>query len=274
MDIRVDIEATRLIRRLDKGEKRVAFAVVNALNRTAERIQQAEFEHVRSAFIIRKPAFFFGVPGRPGGAAARLRRASVGKARPYAEVWAGASSQASARRTLLTGFERGAVRRPMTPGAKRVAVPLQGRPARPSIRRGVPPEFTFAGMQLRAYRGGRKLTRRTRSRRNAEIGVFGEFGRLRIPDAGSAIQWKGRNRTFLLPSTRRAPGGGVFQRIGPKRGDIREIWSFIDPPKLDTRLRFVATAELVAAKWFALELESEIKSVLAFQARRERLLDL
>lgn len=272
MNINVDIDATNLIRRMGYGEKRVAFAAVNAINTTAARVQQAEFEHVRSAFVVRRPDFFFGTPARPGGAAARLQRASVGKERPAAEVWAGASTVSSSRRLLLPMFERGGVKRPATPGAKSVAVPLLGRPARPGIRTPVPPAYTFAGMHLVAYRGNRKLTRRTRSRKADEAGLFGEFGRLSPPTENGPIQYKGRNRTFLLPHTARAPLGGVFQRIGPKRGDIREVWSFIPPPQLDTRLRFVATAEIVAARWFAEDLDRAIKVELNQGASRERLL--
>jgi hypothetical protein len=259
--IDVNIDVSSLLLRLEKGEKRLAYAAVNAINKTAVRIQAAEHEHVREAFIIRKPTFFFGTAGRPGGVAARITPfASVKQSRPYAEIAASAPSGASARRTLLPQFEHGGIRKPMTPGAKSVAVPLLGRPARPSIRGGVPPEFTFPGMHLVAFKGGKRLRRRRRGR-TVDVGQFGEFGKLQPSVEG--VQYKGRNRTFQLPKTKKAPRGGVFQRIGPGRGDIREIWSFITPPELDNRLHFQDTARRIADRWFREELQREAVDALS-----------
>lgn len=271
--IEARMDARALVTKLEavagaKGPKRLVYAVVNAINSTAKLIQAAEVEHVRDVFTVRKAQFMLGSPSRPGGAAARIKPfASVKDARPYAEISVGAGSQASNRRLLLSQFEEGGIRKPFTPGAKAVAVPITGRPARPSSGRGVPPEYTFAGLKLTAFHKGKRLTR---TRRNGEgraartvgVGLLKEFGRVSLPSGEQgSIQWKGRNRTFLLTKAKGSPFGGVFQRIGPDRGDIREIYEFRKDDPIDKRLEFVATARRVADVWFPRYMEQEIDDV-------------
>jgi hypothetical protein len=262
MQINVAID-TRPFEQINrKREKRLAYAVVNALNNTGTRIQQAEEKHVRSKFQVRKADFFFGSPGRPGGVAAKLKKASVGKSRPFAELFVGGTSKGG--QLLLPEFEEGGTRRPFTPGAKQVAVPKLGSPARPSISRGVPPQFTFKGLKFRGFvRGKRAALRRRRRGRTVNETVFGEFGRVRASSFTEAIgnkrvQWKGAERTFVVPEV------GVIQRIGPDRGDTRRIWGFGDPFPIDDRLDFVKTAVQVADQWFHEEMERETVKALVF----------
>lgn len=248
MQINVKIDTAHLFARMKRGQREFPWAIVRATNETAEEIQRAEHANVGRKFIIRKPAFFFGTPGRPGGAAGRISpRASVRQPTPFAEISASASTFSSQRRFLLPTFERGGDRLP-TPPAKNIAIPLLGRPARPSISRGVPPQYTFAGLRFKAYRAGRVIPRRTT--RSGALSLFDEFGRRRHTAALGRLQWKGRERTFILPETKNAPHGGVFQRIGPDRGDIREIYKFQPRVRLDARLGFVPTARRVAALHF------------------------
>lgn len=256
LDLQVD--TTQLLLRLHNGEKRLAYAVVNAINQTARRIQEAERDRVRREFVVRRVDFMMRE------AAVIKPFASVKDARPFAEVAVG-----DKQRLLLSKFEKGAERTPMTPGAKSVAVPLLGRPARPSIAGPVPPAFTFAGMHLVAYYHGKRLTKRRRAGRR-DVGLFGEYGRLALPqpEASGSVQWKGANRTFLLPVTARAPLGAVFQRIGPGRGDIREVWSFRRGLRLDARLQFVLTARRIADEWFAEEVQRETIAALAHSGGR------
>jgi hypothetical protein len=253
MDVRVSIDATKLLRDLPKYERAVSYEVVGATNRTLDRVGAAVEKRVDDRFIIRNRKFWFGLPGRLGdGFAARITRASVGKNRPWGEVAIGETSKGGP--FLGPRFERGGVKKPTTPGAKRVAAPITGRPARPSIARGIDPRFTFAGMKLTAFRGKKKL-RRKRKGRTVDQGLLGEFGRAQIDQPVGAVQWKGKERTFLLPR-------GVVQRIGPDRDDYRTIWSFIAPPSIPADLRWEETAEREARRWFAEELDRGISSAL------------
>lgn len=232
MRVDVKVDPALLILRLQNGSRRFAYAVVNAINKTARRVQEAEAEHVRGAFTIRRPAFFFGTPARPGGAAARIRPfASVGQSRPFAEIAVAGpkTTGAVARETLLARFEEGGTRPIFTPGAKRVAVPLTGGPARPTITQSVP----------RAY------------------GV----GALRLHREGPEGVIRGRQRSFVV---RRHDGGGaILQRTGPGDGEVQTLYVFARPARLDRRLRFEETARRVSDAWFAKEVERETVVALA-----------
>ena len=93
--------------------------------------------------------------------------------------------------------------------------------------------------------------------------VFGEFGRLRESAftqdvGGKRIQWKGEQRTFILGKTEREPEGAVFQRFGPERGDIREIYSFEKQAPLPDVLEWERTAMDTGNAWFNEELERQL----------------
>ncbi len=253
MRIDVQFDSSRLQQRFGLAERDLPLVAIKAINETMLRIQEAEIENVRSKFVVRKPAFLFGTPARPGGAAARISPfASIGQGRPYAEISVSASTMSGNRRLLLGEFEAGGERRPFTPGAKAVAIPLQGRPARPSFRAGVPYAYSFAGLRFRGYVGSHRLTRK-------QATLIGEFGRVHLPEHESnSIQWKGRNRTFILTRTRNAPEGGVFERIGKGRDAIRMIYAFRSGIRIDRRLGFIAIARRVADEWFPDELERRV----------------
>jgi len=273
MDVRLSFDTHELDEWTGLSIAKLGRTIPYRINRTTERVQQIEHAHVRSSFIIRgggRAAFFFGSPARPGGAAGKITtRASVKQAVPYAELeverrrWGGKGGP-----VLLAGFETGEERRPRTAGAKSIAVPLIGRPARPSIAGPVPPAFTIAGLRLTAYRGGRRVRRPAR-RRSTERG-FGSSGSTTPAFSLEGVQWKGLQRTFLLPHTARAPLGAVFQRIGPERGDIREIYSFVRPFRLDTRLEYIALARQVAPAIFREEMTAGLTDALFHAALRDR----
>lgn len=274
MRIAAEIEGAEVLLALRNGEKRLAYAVVNAVNATAKRVQQAEFAHVRSAFTIRKPAFFFGSTGRPGGVAARISTfASVKGNRAYAEVEvAQASSIKSQRRLLLSVFESGG---PKKPSGGPVAVPRTGGPARPTFQSGVPKEWTFAGMGLKAWTPeGRKVTKERRGSkgrtRKVQVGAFGEFGRLELSRVrGTAgVQWKGRNRSFLLSRTRSLPLGGVFRRTGGKRVDIELVYPIVSGVTLRKMMSWERTADQTARQWFKEEMQREVIKAVAFARGR------
>lgn len=262
MQIDVRIDSAPLILRLTNGQRRLAYAAVNAINSTAKRTQQAEFQHVRESLQIRKPQFFFGAPGRPGGAAARIRPfASVAQGRPYAEIAIQAPEGRGlvSRRTILPIFETGG-QRPLSPPSKSIAVPITGGPARPSFESPILPEFTFARLRFVAYRGGRRVRRADQRRDRQDETLWGTEGRMRMPGR-DATQWKGQRRTFIAMSSARGQErgslGAVFQRTGPRPGDLRMVYAFRRPMQLAQRLRWMATARSTADAWFGEEMERE-----------------
>lgn len=277
MDIKLKWDQSQLDIFAGELPRRFAYASVNALTATAKRIQQAEFNRARSVFAIRKQAFFFGTDRRVGGVAARITTfPSVKRGIAFAEIEGGALPRGgdelgNYRRLLYGGFETGLDRRPFTPGAKNVAVPRTGGPARPTSRASITPELTFARMRLQAFYKapgtGRqlKLTRNTRSRKRLGVGMLGEFGRLALPSHDKGISWKGANRTFMVFNSKH-PLGAVLQRTGSST--LRLVWLIERPFQLDRRLEFVRTAEATAARFFAEETARQIEDVLKHDVTR------
>jgi hypothetical protein len=265
MQIDARIDSTELLLRLHKGERRLAYAVINAINKTALRIQADTRTRVEQEFTIRKPAFFFGTPARPGGVAAKIRPfASVRQGRAYAEVAIAQPPEGRglvSRRLLLPFFEKGGLRPRFTPQAKHVAVPITGGPARPTRESSIAREYTFAGLRFVAYRGGKRVQRAGQRAGRRDQTMFGAGGRVNEPVRGPT-QWKGRNRTFIAMSTRDTHPGAVLQRIGPGRRDVRPVYVFRKPMQLPSRLRWVPTARAAADQWFAEELQRETVKAL------------
>lgn len=230
MTINVDVDPAFLLLRLRKGEKRMAFAVVNAINRTAKRIQVAERERVKEQFTVRNEKFILRE-------AAKIKPfASVRQSRPFAEIAVGQK-----RRLFLSGFETGEKRVPFK--GRRIAAPVVGGPARPTFQSKVPKALRFTALRLRLTpRGdpGRRVRRRSRkqiARRGVQPVRFGLLG------------------TFLIP------GVGVFQRVRGQEPKI--VYVFVDPFDLPKILDFVKTAKHVADIWFREELERQIFETLA-----------
>ena len=87
--------------------KKLAYSTQDGLRKTILHIQQAEFTHERSEFIIRKSAYFFGTSGQPGGAGGRITAwPSVSQGRAYAEISVTVSSLGGNRRLLLAGSRK------------------------------------------------------------------------------------------------------------------------------------------------------------------------
>ena len=266
MKINFEVDSRGLLTKLGNGKKALIRAQIRAVNNTAVRVQKAEFLRIDEVFEIRDRRFLFGTPERPGGVAARITFASEKKGRPYAEVEiARASTLKSQRRLLLPIYEAGGERKP----GHSSAVPITGSAARPSMTAKVTPEFTFGRLALKAFRGRRKVTVERRGKggkvRRAQVGLFGEFGRLEPgrAKAGSGIQFKGRQRSFLLPRSRGYPGGAVFRRTGPGRGDIETLWSFRRGIVLQAELAWVPTALTTARAWFREEMARQVAVELA-----------
>jgi hypothetical protein len=170
MKINLQIDSTALVLRLRNGQRRLAYAVVNAINNTAKRIQQAERRRVEEEFTIRKTAFM------RREAAVIKPFANVRQGRAYAEIAVGQKP-----RFLLSLFERGAERKPFTPSASRVAEPVVGGPARPQFSQPVTPELRVGRLRFDRTKTGRRRAAVTRTRTYLvpKVGIFQRVGEAR-----------------------------------------------------------------------------------------------
>ena len=282
MNIQLAWDQSQLDQFIGQVPRRLAYATVNAINLTAVRIQQAEFARARSLFTIRKEAFFFGTTDRPGGAAARLRKASVSKGVPFAELTAGTlpngGDATGNRRLLYSKFEAGGMRTPFV--GKNVAEPVLQGPARPSKSDPINPAFTFQRLGFKAFYKASKGVGRVRlthlpgsaarARLAAEgnalpddvLGLAGRGpGRTAISRDSKGITWRGREGTYISFSER-FPHGAVFQRTGVGKKAGRLVWVFDPPFQLERNLEFVGTAQAVAATYFAEECAKQVQLML------------
>lgn len=227
MKIDVDVDAAKLLLRLEGGEKRFAFAVVNAINATAKAVQADVREHVKKQFTLRRSEFVLRE------AAVISPFASVSQGRPYAEVGVGSPGRPKPR-FLLSQFEEGGPRAPIK-GKQSIAVPVIGGPARPSFAQSVPDAFRFTRLGLR-------LTPRTEGARRKRT-VPGE-----------------QPVRYGLLGTYQVPGVGVFQRVAGEAS--RLVYAFVRSEQLPSTLDFEAVARATSDRVFRLALESEIDDVL------------
>jgi hypothetical protein len=219
--------------------------------------------------VIRNRPFFFGTPGRPGGVAATFHRASVRDRRFFATIQTTGSERKSPRTVLFAGFETGELRRPFF-GQHFIAAPITGRPARPGINRAVDPQYRISSLHLTGFRGKKRVVigRRRRGREQL-LQAHGEFGVAQIDRVrADNVQFKGRLRTFVLKHSARAPFGGIFQRFGSGRGDIREIYAFIPPFKLDQRLHWLDTANAIAPQLLHENMRRQVVEAMVHDMQR------
>lgn len=220
---------------LKNGERRMSYAIANAINTTARAIQDAERERAHHAFTVRKAPFL------DRQVAIISPFASASAHRFEARIAVGQKP-----RLLLGLFETGGPR-PAFKG-KNVAVPITGGPARPTFGQNVPADYTFQGLRIIKSIAGQGKSKR--GRRNVDFAAH--------ITAGGKLQFKGQHRTFILTETNKAPLGGVFQRIGPSRDDIRLIYSFKHAPELHAQLKFVETGQRIAHERFLPALRHEV----------------
>jgi len=220
LTINARFESRQLLLRLEKGHKRLAYAAVNAINKTAKLAQREVRQEVEAEFEVRKTEFI-------KREAAKIKPfASVKQGRAFADISVGQKP-----RLLLSAFERGAVREPVTPGATFVAEPVIGGPARPDFRSAVTPEFRMSRLRF-----DRTST-----------------GRIRAAQK--------RTSTFLIPTV------GIFQRLAGEAS--RAVYIFTRGKRLEDRLRFEQTVKRIANKWLARYFEREVDKALEFaKARR------
>jgi hypothetical protein len=122
MKIDLQIDSAQLALRLRNGERRLAYAVVNAINNTAKRIQHVERRRVEEEFTVRKSDFI------RREAAIIKPFANVPQGRAHAEITVGQKP-----RLLLSAFERRAEHKPFSRSARGLAEPVVGGPMRPQF---------------------------------------------------------------------------------------------------------------------------------------------
>jgi hypothetical protein len=167
MRIDLQIDSAQLVLRLQNGQRRLAYAVVNAINNTAKRIQDAERRRVEEEFTVRKKDLI------RREAAIIKPFASVRQARAFAEIAVGQKP-----RLLLSAFERGAERKPFTPAARSVAEPVVGGPARPRFTQPVTPELRVGKLRFDRTKTGRRRAGVTRTKTYLvpKFGIFQRVG--------------------------------------------------------------------------------------------------
>jgi hypothetical protein len=220
MRIDVQFDVSQLQAKTLREQKRLAYNCAEALNKTAVAAQEALRLRMMTIFNLRSTTkrdrhwLLEQV---------KVQFASVKKGVMYAELYV----NPNVKRLLLAGFETGAMREPFV--GKNVAIPITGEArAGGSVGGEIKPEFVFGKMRLKAV----TVIGRTHS---------------------DTTQYKGANRLFLLKSSRQAPLGGVFQRVGPGKDDIRLVWSFHRAFKLHEVLKFLQTAEQTMSEKFKVE---------------------
>jgi len=162
MKIDVKIDSSRLLRRLPKYPKRLAYATVNAINQTLRLIQKEERGKIDAKFTVRKREFMLRE-------IAKIKPfASVQQGRPYGEVAVGQKP-----RLFLSTFERGGTRKPST-GSTYIAAPVIGGPARPTFESTVPTEFRMKRLNFVKTKTGkaRKAARETKTYLIPNVGIF------------------------------------------------------------------------------------------------------
>lgn len=239
--------------RFGLSAKKIAYAGVNAINRAVKDVQKREHDNARSKLHLR------GGPGEQlilRSVAKIFQFASVNKNVPYAEI----GIDTPKPRMLLTGLELGGVKTPFI--GSRVAVPITGGAARPSMDSSVPGNLRIASLTLQpplstAQRQQRKSIKggtaaQTRSMR-------AEFTRAQ----GSGQVWRGKERTYMIPAV------GIFQRTGSGKGSTSSlIYKFVPRPNLKPTLGFKNLAIGQGDPLLARYLDDEVKKAIIHNAGR------
>jgi hypothetical protein len=140
IDVRVD--GTRLFKFIRNGQKRLAFSVIEALNKTGLEAQRAVQEGAPGKFTVRQRVFI----RRQIAKIEKRSFASVARGQAYIEIEVGKVTTGR-RELLLAKFEKGGERQPFI--GHNIAVPVTGGPARPNIGRAVPRQWQFQNLAFR-----------------------------------------------------------------------------------------------------------------------------
>lgn len=226
MKINVSLDTSFLDREAERYQKNLAISTAQALNDTAKEAQSRMRTALRERFHVRKSTIM-------DRSIKIFAFANVGANRPFAEV--GVDNK---QRLLLSLFEQGGERGPFV--GKNVAVPITGQAARSSIDQSVRPDMTFQSLSFGLGKTGSVARTKT-----------GRVSKKQPGGTGGYRFWQGQQRTFILAHSAKEPLGAVFQRVGPKRDDVRLIYAFKQNVKLKAALDFVATTEKTFNEVFA-----------------------
>lgn len=166
MEIRSSVDARGLLLKLEKGQRKLAYAVANGINDTAKTIQGETRTAVAEAFTLR------GSKGEFLKRQAAIVKpfASAKSGRPFAEIAVGRKE-----RLLLGQFERGGKREPFV--GKRVAVPITGNPARPTFSSPVVANLRIKRLGLKPDpRRPGQLIGRQNTYTVKDVGIFQRLG--------------------------------------------------------------------------------------------------
>lgn len=232
IDIHVDID--QAIAEVGRYTGQMPFAIATALNRTGEDGNAALRASIGQHFIVRDDRLLRYVAPT---ILPRDQRASKTNLSVVLKT--------EGRGRILDPFEIGLAKTGTL--AKPVAIPtatLRPTPRAVVPRRmypanlGLTPKKTPTGTSYYALGRGSILHHKTPIHHTAR----------------GAVQIKGKQRTFVLdPRLHRgiAPEQwGVYQRIGPKRGDIRMLWRYVDQVPRPAILEFEETVRrTVETRW-------------------------
>lgn len=224
MLIKAEMDTSKLVASMLAQEKQLAYDVAHALNNTAKATQQRIRDQMATAFWLRAST------KRDRSwlqERIKINFASVKKGVMYAEIYI---DQKPAR-LLLGVYEQGGMRQPFVGKTIGVPNPLTTREG-----------GTFAG-ELFNY-----FTFRELKLKKVNVNPL---------TTGYRSQLKGQRRTFLLKATAKFPLGGIFQRVGPGRDDIRLLYSFRKPFMLKRLLKMYDTANATMGEKFKVEFAIE-----------------
>lgn len=228
--INLSMNPAELLRKSQRAEKKIAFGTVNALNNAAKNLQSrirgegTRDLTIRGEFARRQAAII-----KPF--------ASVKDKRPYAELSVGKRERLLLPELATKEPEK---RKPFTPGAKRVAIPLIDGQPRARFPQKLPKELYWKALRLKRWpRGTAKGARK------------------KYPGESQAKQtiWRGRLRTYMIPSI------GVFQR---KSSSVSEpIYLFDADVPIPQRLGFLEIMERHGSEELTEEMEKQMIKELA-----------
>jgi hypothetical protein len=219
MKIDIKFDTRQLATTSLREQKRLAYNTAQSINNTGKVAQQKIRDHITQVMRLRSSTkrdrkFILEQ--------IKLSFASVKKGQVYCELYI-----APKARLLLGAFETGEDREGFV--GKNVAIP------NPELARvggqfsgGIRKDQTFKALKLKPVR----VTPRTKT---------------------DTEQFKGANRSFGLKSTSKHPLGGVYERVGPGRDDIRLVYSFHQSFKLHEILHFVDIAAATMRDQYAIE---------------------
>lgn len=237
MQINIDIDAREFMNETLRQAKKIAYGTTQAINATLRDVQVAERAELDRRFVIRKNRFMYSlikisqfakVPKLENANILGVQAWAVSSGVPYGEI----QIDASKTRVLLQEFVEGGYKDPAF--GKHVAVPITGSAARPSFADPVTAALMISRLDFQQH----------------------------VTKTGK-IQWKGLQRTFIIP------GLGVFQRGGELKTSRRSetflgksghqleestatnmLYKFVTHPALRKRYDFIEVAQRVIDERF------------------------